>query len=174
MNNNFEIERKYIIKMPDLSLLKSKADRIINITQTYIGKNESGFNGRIRKVIENGKEKYIYTEKKRISDIKRIENEWEISLEEYKKYFNNKLKDRNVIEKTRYCINSNNFVYEIDIFSFWSKIAVLEIELENENIVPPLPEYISIISEVTNKNGLSNFALSKNIPNENDLLKGEF
>lgn len=174
MKNNLEIERKYIIKMPDLSTLAEKSDRIINITQTYIGQTTDGFNGRIRKTTENGITKYIFTEKKRVSDFTRIENEREISFEEYEKAYKNRLKDRNVIEKTRYCVNQNGFVYEIDVFSFWQKIAFLEVELENENINPQIPAFLSLISEVTNKKGFSNFALSRLIPDENKLIKGEF
>lgn len=174
MKENFEIERKYIIKIPDLSRIREICNRQINITQTYLGLDDNGFNCRIRKVVENDKTKFILTEKKKISNIKRIENEREISNEEYNSFFEKRLKNHNIIEKTRYCINENRFVYEIDIFSFWQKIAFLEVELENEKIVPPIPDYLAVISEVTEKKGFSNFSLSKKIPDENMILKGEF
>lgn len=174
MIENFEIERKYIIKNPDLNKIRKLSNRQINITQTYIGLDDKGFNCRIRKVVENGKTRFILTEKKKISNIKRIENEREISNEEYNKLFEKRLKNHNIIEKTRYCINENGFIYEIDIFSFWQKIAFLEVELENEKVVPPIPDYLSVITEVTEKKRFSNYSLSKTIPDENKILKGEF
>lgn len=170
MKNSFEIERKYIIKKPFEKLLLEKAQRVIDITQTYIGLNESGFNCRIRKVIENGVEKYIFTEKKNINGIKRFENEFEISAEEYKSAYKNKLENSNSIIKTRYCISENDLIYEVDIFPFWKEIAVLEVELENENIIPPIPEYFDIIKEVTGYKELTNYALSRKIPDEKSLL----
>lgn len=174
MIENFEIERKYIITMPDLAKISELASRKLEITQIYLGLADDGFNRRIRKIFENDKEKFIFTEKKTISDIKRIENEYEISSKEYKTLFEKRLKSHKIINKTRYCINENGFVYEVDVFPFWQKIAFLEIELENEKIVPKIPDYLSVISEVTNKKGFSNYSLSVNIPNEDEILKGEF
>lgn len=166
MNNNYEIERKYLIKKPDISFISKKADRILEITQTYLGQNEKGFNCRVRKIIENGEEKYIFTEKKGVSAIVRIENEYEIDLKTYDELIKNKQLNRNVIEKTRYCINRNGLVYEIDVYPFWEKQAVMEVELENENDVPPPLKFIEIIKDVTEEKGYSNFAMSLKIPNE--------
>ncbi len=166
MSNNFEIERKYIIKKPNTVFLESVSNRILNITQTYLGLSEDGFNGRIRKIIEDEKVAYIFTEKRKISEIKRIENEYEIDENHYNSLFENRLKDRNIIEKTRYCVSKNGFVYEIDIYPFWKSQAVMEVELENEEIVPPPLEGVEIIKDVTLDKNYSNFALSKAIPEE--------
>ena len=164
MNDSFEIERKLLIKMPDTSLLLQRAERVLKITQIYIGKNEEGFNCRIRKVETTEKISYIYTEKKNVNSIKRIENEFEISQEDYEKL---KLKQiNNTIEKIRYCIAENGFVYEIDIYPFWQNQAIMEIELESEEIIPPLPDFIDIIKDVTFEKAYSNYAFSKEIPIE--------
>ena len=164
MKDSFEIERKLLIKMPDTSLLLQRAERVLKITQIYIGKNEEGFNCRIRKVETKEKISYIYTEKKNVNSIKRIENEFEISQEDYEKL---KLKQiNNTIEKIRYCIAENVFVYEIDIYPFWQNQAIMEIELESEEIIPPLPDFIDIIKDVTFEKGYSNYAFSKEIPIE--------
>lgn len=166
MNNNFEIERKYIIKKPDISYLKEISDRILNITQIYIGMSADGFNGRIRKATEKGKTRFIFTEKRNISGIKRIEKEYEIDEEKYNSLFESRLKERNIIEKVRYCINKNGFVYEIDIYPFWQNQAIMEVELESENIIVPELDFIEIIKDVTFDKTYSNFALSKSIPQE--------
>ena len=166
MSNNFEIERKYIIKMPSLDLLEKNADRVLKITQTYLGQNSEGFNCRVRKIVENGKLDYIFTEKKAVNEIRRIENEYSIDENRYNSLIKNRLKDRNVIEKTRYCINKNGFIYEIDIYPFWLKQAVMEIELEDERIVPEKLDFIEILEDVTFDKRFSNFEMSKAIPNE--------
>lgn len=166
MNDNFEIERKYIIKMPDFEALRKKSDRIIEITQAYIGQDENGFNCRLRKTVENGKTCFIFTAKKKISDIKRIENEYYIEEAEYNELLKKRLSQRNIIHKTRYCVNENGFTYEIDIYPFWQNQAVMEVELVDEKIIPPRLDFIDIIKEVTFEKGYSNFALSKAIPDE--------
>ena len=77
----FEIERKFLIEYPDLEILcefpKSE------IAQTYL-KTDDGMTSRVRKRTSDGVTKYIFTEKKRINDLKCIENEREISADEYK------------------------------------------------------------------------------------------
>ena len=72
----FEIERKYLIEYPDLNILESypKSD----IAQTYLKTND-GMTSRVRKRTSEGVTKYIFTEKKRITDVKCIENERELS-----------------------------------------------------------------------------------------------
>lgn len=166
LSNNFEIERKYIIKMPDLDFLKNKSDRVLKITQTYLGQNSKGFNCRVRKIIENGKTEYIFTEKRAVDSIKRIENEYKIDENRYNFLIKNRLKERNIIEKTRYCVNKNDFTYEIDIYPFWKNQAVMEIELANEQIIPKSLDFIEVLKDVTFDKRFSNFALSKTIPDE--------
>ena len=166
MQQGFEIERKYIIKKPDISLLEKTSDKIIDITQSYIGKNSDGFNCRIRKAIENGRTMFYYTEKKNINKIKRIENECLIDEETYNMLFEKRIKNRNVIEKTRYVICKNGLNYEIDIYPFWRNQATMEIELEDETKNPQILEQIEILADVTFEKGYSNFELSIKIPDE--------
>ncbi len=166
MDKNYEIERKYIIKMPVRAVLFGDAQRVLNITQAYIGMNTDGFNCRIRRIIENAKPTYIFTEKKNINGIKRIENECFIDESTYNHFYKNRLKNRNVIEKTRFVIQKNGFNYEIDVFPFWKNQALMEIELENENVMPPELEGIEIVSDVTFDAEYSNFAISLRIPDE--------
>lgn len=168
---NLEIERKYLIKMPDLIQLEKLSSKVLKITQTYIGKTENGFNGRIRKIVSNENTKYMLTLKKRVVGITRQENEYEIDKETYDNLLKRKQNETRTIEKTRYCINENGFVYEIDIYSFWNKIATMEIELENENIVPPIPDFVQIIEDVSENGNFTNFRLSINIPDENSILQ---
>ena len=166
MSNNYEIERRYIIRLPKKGFLIGDAQKVLNITQAYIGMNTDGFNCRIRRIIENNEPSFIFTEKKNINGIKRIEHECFIDGSTFNHFYKNRLKNRNVIEKTRYVINKNGFNYEIDVFPFWKNQAIMEIELENENVMPPELEGIEILSEITYDAEYSNFAISLKIPEE--------
>lgn len=113
----------------------------------------------------------MLTLKKRVGGITRQENEYEIDKETYDNLLKRKQKETRTIEKTRYCINENGFVYEIDVYSFWNKIATMEIELENESIVPPIPNFVQIIDDVSENGNFTNFRLSINTPDENSILR---
>ena len=157
--NGLEIERKFLIKYPDKKCLLSMENcRVMEISQSYI----SG-GGRIRKIKEQGKITYIKTVKKHITNLTREEKEWEITREEYLSDLEKKQENRATIEKTRYAVSLNGFVYEIDVFPFWKDRAFLEVELKNENQEFPIPDFIEIIKEVTEDKRYRNSALAKEI-----------
>ena len=163
-NINYEIEKKFIIKYPDLKMLKDISE-YTEIEQIYL-LNEDGFSERIRKRGKDGVFKYYHTLKKRVSAIKRIEEEKIISEKEYEKLKERANPKLNVIYKTRYCMPYFKHVLEIDVFPFWKKQAFLEIELENETEEYKLPEYLEIISDVSTDSAYTNRALSEQIPDE--------
>lgn len=154
-----EIERKFLIKMPDISILDF--DSIIEIEQTY-----TLVGVRLRKWTENGKTIYIKTSKQTLSDLSRIETEEEISKEEYSKLKAFADPNRKTLEKTRYRFPFENKVIEIDIFPFWRNQAICEVELESEEEKFNLPKFIKVIREVTFDKAYKNYALSKEIPKE--------
>lgn len=160
--NGFEIERKFLIKIPDVNtLLKNPLCRVLKMEQTYLCDG-----ARVRKIEENGKVIFIKTVKKHITDIKREEKEWVISEEEYKKDLENKAKGTNIIKKIRYAIPIQNFIAEIDIFPFWNDRAFLEIELESEEQKIFIPDFIEIIKEVTYDRRYNNSCLARKIITE--------
>lgn len=157
-----EIERKFLIAMPDIKFLMNLDGCVVTkISQTYTLNNI-----RIRKCVTDDKESYIKTVKRKISDMSRIEEESEISRNKYKSLLATADPGRKTLKKTRYAFPYNNKVLEIDIFSFWKKQAFLEIELESENEEFSLPDFIKVIKEVTFEGQYKNYALSKNIPEE--------
>ncbi|MBO5852895.1 MAG: CYTH domain-containing protein [Clostridia bacterium] len=161
--NKLEIERKFLIKMPnEKRLLDLKSIRVLNISQTYTTKGE-----RIRKIEENGSITYIKTIKKHISDLVRLEMEEEISGDEYNCLLG--FKEGNTIEKTRYVYLYKGKNIEIDIFPFWQSQAFLEVELISEDEDCPLPSFIEVIKEVTEDKAYRNYSLSKNIPKEENF-----
>lgn len=162
---HYEIEHKYLIAYPDENLLLTQDDaKKIEISQTYLTKGDNGENRRVRSWKEEGRITYFYTEKKKLSDLKRIENEKEISADRYAELLRQKDPACHTIDKIRYCIPYRNHLLEIDIFSFWDKQAYLEIEVEDEIQEITLPPYVRVIREVTGEKGYSNHALSRKIP----------
>ena len=160
----YEIERKFLIEYPDVNELEAYPNSTKSeIAQTYL-LTDDGFTSRIRKRTTNGATKYIFTEKKRVNDVKCIENEREITKEEYNDLL--KLADpkRNTIEKTRYCLPYGGRVVEIDIYPFWTDRAIAEVEMEDEGESVRLPGFIKVIREVTAEKAYKNVALAKEIP----------
>lgn len=145
-----EIERKFLIKRPDTDFLASqKLCKASDIAQCYINQ-PSPF--RVRKRGLDGNYIYIRTEKKKVSELVRIEIENYITEAEYEKT----IKNQQVLYKTRYLYIYKNQYFEIDVFPFWQDMALLEIELKSENEPYELPPFISVIKEVTADNYYKN------------------
>ena len=167
MNNAtpYEIERKFLIRMPDLAWLASASERS-HILQTYLLPAQKGASERVRSRETNGRIVYTHTQKSRISDMRRIEIEREIGREEYESLLLRAAPERSVIEKDRYCLREGEYLYEIDVYPFWSRQAVLEIELTDESQSFPWPEQIICLREVTDDRRYTNSALARSIPDE--------
>ena len=74
-----EIERKFLIEMPDESTLTAHNARIKDIVQTYLvpAGNETAC---VRMIREGDTARYVKTVKRRISNLSHFEDEREISL----------------------------------------------------------------------------------------------
>lgn len=171
MNKPLEIEYKFLIRYPDVSIFEKQPDyRCMEMTQLYLelpaGMDANGTRCRIRKVSENGKASYIKTFKTSISNMTRIEIESEISEEEFSslsKYIRNGYAP---IEKIRHSFCLYGFTYEVDIFPFWHDRAYLEIEVNSETVTPPVPDFIGIIKDVTADKRYRNTSLAQRIITE--------
>ncbi len=168
--DGFEIERKYLIRMPDEDWLRANATPS-RITQTYLLPPAPHINARVRKRGHEGAWVYTHTQKTRISDLRRIEDEREVSEEEYRKLLQQADPERNVIHKTRWVLPWNGQSFEIDVFPFWSDRALMEIELTHEEQSVQLPPAIEVIREVTADRRYTNASLSREIPRE-EIEKG--
>lgn len=165
-DNCFEIERKFLIRYPDLDWL----DRVANkteITQTYLIKDNPAMSERVRKRGRDGEYIYTHTSKLRVNAMRRVELEHEISEEEYCRLLERADPERRTIEKIRYALPANGLVYEIDVFPFWKDRAFLEIELRDEEQSFVWPEQFRCIREVTSDDRYLNSALAVSIPEEN-------
>ena len=162
-----EIERKFLIRIPDLMRLEdlpncSKVDMI----QTYLKNQPDGTEARVRQRGQNGNFICYRTEKRRISDTTRVEVDRRIDMKEYISFLAEADPERRPIYKTRYCLTENNRYYEIDIYPEWKKQAILEIELKSEDEEIVMPEGIKVIKEVTNDRAYSNYEMAKKMPIE--------
>ncbi len=168
----FEIEKKFLIKKPDISEFSNfNFTSISEIEQIYL-KSENSFLGeRIRKRVFEEKIEYTHTKKQKITNLKRIEIEKEITEEEYNTLYQKRDENLNVIHKKRYVFDYNGQVFEMDIFDFWDEVCFLEIELESEETEIDFPKYVNIISEVTEDRAFTNRSLAKKIPSPEKYLK---
>ena len=162
----YEVERKYLIKYPNISYLESLPNcQKIDIMQTYLG-SVSGKERRVRARGQNGQYIYYLTEKEPVSSGKRVEIERRLSQEEYVKYLMEADPTCHTIKKTRYCLSYNSVYYEIDVYPSWNNQAFMEIELRDENDIVRFPEFIEVIREVTDDPKYYNRELAKAMPEE--------
>ena len=158
-----EIERKFLIKYPDVNYLMSLICSKSEIEQSYMLGENGKF--RLRKRGENGSYIYIKTVKKKISETVREEVEDRLTEEEYNELLSSSTLI-GTIKKDRYCLMYKGTYYEIDIFPFWKKQAYIEVELLSEDDEINLPDFIEVIREVTYDSRYKNSSLCRNIPAE--------
>lgn len=162
-----EIERKYLIRMPDEARLAAMPGcEVWEILQTYLKGCGNGYSNRVRQIRVNGQEKYIQTEKLRVSAMSAKESEKELSREAYLALMEEADPDLNAIDKRRYRIPYAGQLLEIDIYSFWNDRATLEIELADEAQQPVLPDWLEIVRELTGEPAYKNLYLAQEIPME--------
>lgn len=161
-----ETERKFLIRMPEISLLSLiEGARVLHIEQTYLCR-EDGKNARVRRIDEGGETSYIKTLKQRISTLSCYEEETEIDREQYERELLRADNSKSTVIKTRYCIPFSEHIIEIDVYPFWNDRAILEIELGSEDEQFILPEFISVIKEVSEDKRYKNTNLAKEIPSD--------
>ena len=161
-----EIERKFLIEMPDINYLNSLPNcKSLNIVQTYL-KSSQNEESRIRQRGKDGNFIYTLTTKKTISPVERVEYERRLTEREYINYLTQADTGIRQIHKTRYCLVDNNKYFEIDIYPFSTHKAICEIELLDKNEEFILPTFLKIVKEVTADKRFSNYSFAKQIPEE--------
>lgn len=165
-NTHFEIERKFLIAYPDAEALQQiQGCRVKRFVQTYLTAPE-GESRRVREVREGKNASYIYTRKRRVSDLRYIEEENELTEAEYQRLLADADPDARPILKTRYAIPYKGHVLEIDLYDFWQDRATLEVELSFEDEAFEILPDIKIICEVTSDHRYKNVNLARNLPND--------
>ena len=155
-----EIERKFLIAFPSLSWLEQQPGaRKVEIEQTYLS-SEHGSSRRVRLWRDEEGLRIFRGVKRPLSDMTRIEEEEEISPEEYQLLMAEADPTRRPVRKTRWCLPYEGHVLEIDLYPFWRTQAVLECELEDEAETFLLPPEIRVLREVTEDRRYLNSSLA--------------
>ena len=161
-----EIERKFLIYYPNIKELESMPNCTkVDITQTYL-KSVDDTERRVRARGINGDYLYYLTEKRKISNLKRIELEKRLTQDEYLALLMESDNKLHTIHKTRYCLSENNQYFEIDIYPEWDNQAIIEIELSSEDEEIKTPEFIKIIKDVTDDESYKNYEMAKEMPKQ--------
>ncbi len=158
-----EMERKYLIKMPNINDILSKYNAVkSDIVQVYLISQNDNEEVRIRQRGENGSYTYYLTKKVKRDDMSRYEIEEKISKEKYLELLMQADTNMGIIRKTRYCFVYNNQYFEMDMYPFCSDKAILEIELTDKNDNIDIPSGICVIREVTEDEEYKNVNIAKN------------
>ena len=165
----YEIERKFLIRYPDLDYLMSLPNcQRVEITQFYL----PSFNGdeiRVRKRMFDGNTIYTETIKSHSDDpAKRVERERLITQAEYEKavalvkFARSYTAERCFVKKTRFCLmdRKNGQYLEIDVYPSSHRRAILEVEIPSVDQEVVIPSFIDVIEEVTGNENYSNFEIA--------------
>ena len=167
MRTELEIERKYLIRMPDEAYLAAMPGCVIwDVEQTYLNRGADGSSRRVRRIEVGGAVKYLFTSKRRVDAMSCEETEGEISAEEYAALAKQADSERQPVAKRRYRIPYEGQLLEVDVYRFWSDRATLEIELKDESQPVKLPEWLNVIREVTGEDAYKNLNLALHVPME--------
>lgn len=166
MSSGLEIERKFVIKKPDIKLISSLGGFTeSHITQTYL-ESEPQVTLRVRRREYRDEVVYTETAKRRVDYISAEETEREITRSEYEEaVLNIKVGTKPVI-KTRYTFSYGHRVYEIDVYPQWTESCIMEAELQSRDEPLEIPPFIEVIKEVTGDKSYSNASMSKVFPEE--------
>ncbi|MCR5490648.1 MAG: AAA family ATPase [Bacilli bacterium] len=145
----YEARRKFLIEFPNLEELRALPGcKKVEISQTYIqGPHDEEI--RIRQRGENGHYSYYQTKKKDVPGLERVELEQRLTKDEYLTMLMDADPTRRSIRKDRYCLADRTQYFEIDIYPFWHKKAMVEIELSKPDEAIRFPKGLKIIKEVT-------------------------
>lgn len=160
-----EIERKFLLKALPVRAYDDK----ITIDQ-YYWKNKHNVWERARTYhSEKNGDSYIHTVKKSVSKMSNMEEERELTKDEFDAFKDRCFKEPQVskyINKERYIYKfENGLKWEVDVFDNGYKLIIAEIEIPKKTFKVNIPDYISdvLLLEVTGMRQFSNRALSLNI-----------
>jgi adenylate cyclase len=158
----FEIERKFLVTAPIEAILKT-ANRIqsLDIAQVYM-KDTGEWTQRVREIKDraSGLEKYVFTMKKKVNDLRCIEMETRVSRGFYDAITTIATPP---LLKTRHDILCGATNWHVDVFHDveFDGLIVAEIELVTEDDDFPLPEWLG--EEVTTDKRYKNARMARKL-----------
>lgn len=162
-----EIERKYLIEMPDLSALSGLPGCVVSsIEQTYLPDPAPGVTERIRRRRFPDRVEYTHTVKIRLSEVEAREEEETVDETVYRELYSRRDPALQTVKKTRYAFPVGKQIYEVDVYPFWERTAILETELPDASLHAAIPPCLTVIREVTGESAYTNRNLARRIPPE--------
>lgn len=168
-----EIERKYLIGMPDEEWMESQQGHSrVDIIQTYLRPDSEGGERRIRQRGRDGSYVYTLTTKHDMGGdgLRRVEYERPLSQSEYLSLLMDADTERTQIRKVRHLIVCDGQYLEIDVYPFDDEHAIMEVELPDEDAEVRMPEGIRVIREVTGDARYRNVSLATRVARKPTLL----
>lgn len=158
-----EIERKFLIMKPDVNALEAmETCSHSTIIQTYLKSVDPKVERRVRQRGSSADGfSFSYTEKEHTGYGERLESERRISVNEYIDLLSEADTELHQIAKTRYCFVYDGQYFELDVYPFSSDLAVLEIEVGDINQQVDIPDFVSVVREVTDDKAFKNASLAK-------------
>lgn len=161
-----EIERKFVIKKPDVEMLLALPDfSDSRITQTYL-LSDPGVTHRVRARTRDGVTVYTECKKQRLTSATCIEDEREIDRAEYEELLLARNPAATPIEKRRLTFRFSERLFEVDIYPGWQRSCIMEVELPGEDVELSFPPFITLVKEVTGDKRYSNAGMARNFPEE--------
>ena len=166
MPSPIEIERKFVIKIPDIKLLcQLNCYTVSEIRQDYLASSPA-VTHRVRMRAYPDRTVYTETKKIRIDRMSVIEEEHEVSAEEYAALIEKKSPEHKTVAKIRHTAEYKGKIFEVDIYPEWKKTCILEVELNSRDEMVEMPPFIRIIKEVTGDKSYSNAGMAQSFPKE--------
>ena len=161
-----EIEKKFLVKMPDFAKLKKYQPEKKRIIQTYLSAVEA--ERRVRCIIVPWDDDdcichFFYTTKLPVGNdgLTRKEFEESINYQVYNMLLKEADKNLKPIEKDRHVFYINQQKYELDIYDFDKNVAILEVELATAETNFEWPDELEKIADVTADNRFKNRTLAE-------------
>ena len=166
MTPQIEIERKYVIRMPDVDILKRQEDYTVSeIRQTYL-ESLPEVTHRVRMRVYSERTVYTETKKIRIDKISSHEDERRIDETTYNALLLGIKNGTRTLTKTRHTFKLYNRIFEVDVYPEWKESCILEIELPSRETEIEMPPFISVIKEVSGDKKYTNASMSQDFPEE--------
>lgn len=158
-----EIFKKYLVEMDDdirARMLELGASKT-HIVQHYL-KSQPGMERRIRtKEEKDGQKACYYSEATMLTPNTRIKKDRIISTGRYIDYSLEIDPNLHPIDKMRYSFKYGDTFYKLDVFSFDHTKALLSVQVANEDDDIPVPDFFTVIKDVSEVVNYKNYYLAK-------------
>lgn len=154
-------QKKFLVSDVNIEeFLKNVGSGIVDIDQDYLVSENSEEEYRVRKMTQGNDSSYHFTVIKKLANgTREILKEETINEKAYEKLLALKNKELASIKKTRYSFVYASQYYKLD--SFEDGLMVLEVNLTKENPTLTLPDFVSVVEDVTNDPDYTNINIAK-------------